>query len=32
MRRFLTEKLGKKLIDEIFSPFRLTALGYKDKK
>jgi len=32
MRRFLEEKLGKELIDEIFSPYRLTALGYKDKK
>ena len=32
MRRFLEEKLGKELIDQIFSPYQLTALGYKDKK
>jgi len=32
MRRFLEEKLGKELIDKIFSPYQLTALGYKDKK
>ena len=31
MRRFLEEKLGKELIDKIFSPYQLTALGYKDK-
>jgi aspartate ammonia-lyase len=32
MRRFLEEKLGKELIDKIFSPYQLTALGFKDKK
>lgn len=32
MRRFLEEKLGKELIDQIFSPYQLTALGYRDKK
>ena len=32
MRRFLEEKLGKELIDQIFSPYELTALGYKDSK
>lgn len=32
MRRFLEEKLGKELIDKTFSPYQLTALGYKDKK
>jgi aspartate ammonia-lyase len=32
MRRFLEEKLGKELIDQIFSPYQLTALGYKDKQ
>ncbi len=32
MRRFLEEKLGLELIDQIFSPHQLTALGYKDKK
>jgi aspartate ammonia-lyase len=32
MRRFLEEKLGLELIDTIFSPYQLTALGYKDKK
>ena len=32
MRRFLEEKLGKELIDKIFSPYQLTALGYKDNK
>jgi aspartate ammonia-lyase len=31
MRHFLEEKLGKELIDKIFSPYQLTALGYKDK-
>jgi aspartate ammonia-lyase len=31
MRLFLEEKLGKELIDKIFSPYQLTALGYKDK-
>jgi aspartate ammonia-lyase len=31
MRRFLEEKLGKELIDKIFSPYQLTALGFKDK-
>jgi len=30
MRHFLEEKLGKELIDKIFSPYQLTALGYKD--
>ena len=29
MRAFLTEKLGKELIDTIFSPYQLTALGYR---
>ncbi|MEN6639206.1 MAG: aspartate ammonia-lyase [Smithella sp.] len=32
MRRFLEGKLGKELIDKMFSPYQLTALGYKDKK
>lgn len=32
MRRFLKEKLGKELIDKMFSPYQLTALGYKDKR
>lgn len=32
MRLFLEEKLGKDLIDEVLSPYQLTALGYKDKK
>lgn len=32
MRQFLEEKLGKELIDKIFSPYQLTALGFKDKK
>jgi aspartate ammonia-lyase len=32
MRNFLEEKLGLELIDKIFSPGQLTALGYKDKK
>jgi len=32
MRRFLEEKLGKELIDKIFSPYQLTALGYKENK
>ena len=32
MRQFLEEKLGKELIDQIFSPYQLTALGYKDSK
>ncbi len=32
MRRYLAEKLGKEMIDKIFSPYQLTALGYKDKK
>jgi aspartate ammonia-lyase len=32
MRRFLEEKFGKELIDQILSPYQLTALGYKDKK
>ena len=31
MRRYLAEKLGKEMIDRIFSPYQLTALGYKDK-
>ena len=29
IRTFLEEKLGKKLIDEIFSAYHLTALGYR---
>ena len=29
IRRFLEEKLGKKLIDEVLSAYRLTALGYR---
>lgn len=29
MRAFLTEKLGKERIDAIFSPYQLTALGYR---
>ncbi len=29
IRTFLEEKLGKKLIDEVFSAYRLTALGYR---
>jgi len=32
MRRFLEERLGKELIDQIFSPYQLTALGHRDKK
>ena len=32
MRWFLEEKLGKELTDKIFSPYQLTALGYKDKE
>ncbi|MRR17936.1 MAG: aspartate ammonia-lyase [Deltaproteobacteria bacterium] len=32
MRHFLEEKLGKELIDELFAPQRLTALGYRDEK
>lgn len=32
MRQFLEKKLGKELIGQIFSPYQLTALGYKDKK
>ena len=32
MRQFLENKLGKELIGQIFSPYQLTALGYKDKK
>ncbi len=32
MRRFLEEKLGRELIDKIFSPYQLTALGFKDNK
>ena len=32
MRLFLEKKLGKELIDQAFSPHRLTALGYKDHK
>lgn len=31
MRQFLENKLGKELIDTIFSPYQLTALGNKDK-
>ncbi len=31
MRLFLEKKLGKELIDKVFSPYQLTALGYKDK-
>ncbi|MEI8173974.1 MAG: hypothetical protein WCH07_10920, partial [Deltaproteobacteria bacterium] len=29
MRVFLEEKLGKELIDRIFSPYQLTALGFR---
>jgi aspartate ammonia-lyase len=29
MRTFLEEKLGKALVDELFSPDRITALGYR---
>ena len=29
IRSFLEEKLGKELIDEVLSPYRLTALGYR---
>jgi len=29
IRTFLEEKLGKKLIDEVLSAYRLTALGYR---
>jgi len=32
MRHFLETKLGKALIDKIFAPYRLTALGYKDEE
>ena len=32
MRHFLETKLGKALIDKIFTPHRLTALGYKDEE
>ncbi len=32
MRHFLEKQLGKDLIDKIFAPYRLTALGYKDEK
>lgn len=32
MRRFLEDKLGVELINKVFSPYQLTALGYKDKK
>jgi len=32
MRRFLEGRLGEELIDKIFSPYQLTALGFKDKK
>jgi aspartate ammonia-lyase len=32
MRHFLEEKLGIELIDKMFSPYQLTALGYKDKE
>jgi len=31
MQLFLEEKMGKDRVDEIFSPYQLTALGYKDK-
>ncbi len=30
MRLFLEEKLGKELVDRTISPYRLTALGYKN--
>ena len=29
MKAFLEEKLGKALVDELFSPERITALGYR---
>jgi aspartate ammonia-lyase len=32
MRLFLEKKLGKELINKVFSPYQLTALGYKDNK
>ena len=32
MRHFLEEKFGIELIDKMFSPYQLTALGYKDKE
>ena len=28
-REFLKEKLGKELVEEILSPYKLTALGYR---
>jgi aspartate ammonia-lyase len=30
LKEFLCEKLDKKLVDNIFSPYNLTSLGYKD--
>lgn len=32
LKEFLTQKLGKKIVDKILSPYHLTALGYKDNK
>lgn len=31
MRLFLEQKLGKEIVDQHFSPFALTALGYRDR-
>ena len=28
-REFLKEKLGEELVEEILSPYKLTALGYR---
>jgi aspartate ammonia-lyase len=30
MREFLAEKLGRDLVDKVFSPYQLTALGFRD--
>ena len=32
LREFLSEKLGKDLVDRILSPYHLVALGYREKK
>ncbi len=32
IRKFLEEKLGKKIVDEYLSPYKLSALGYRRKK
>lgn len=32
IREFLTERLGKDLVDDVLSPSRLTALGYRDNE